>query len=245
MCGVPQKSVERTPTSGTGGMCCVTLWRHGVGTHDDLVPRSTSFGTVTLWDSRLVNVSRSQYLPNKRTLGAMRQKTIWCTGWGSSLSLTSHKVESGFAAGWRPPKSDVGKKTGDLATRRGRGDPARGAQDIEEGVASRCSTTRQCKQPRVQQTWRLTCPRLALAAARGGMKILGRRMGTSGQLVKDILIFYDGGSVVLPGLLARGLTLLSSAGSKRCVTNSRRMVEVFASVLCIRTSLFPHTLSAQ
>ena len=129
MCGVPQKSVERTPTSGTGSMCCVTLWRHGVGTHDDLVPRGTSFGTVTVWDCRLVNVSRSQYLPNKRTLGAMRQKTIWCTGWRSSLSLTSHKVESGFAAGWRPPKSGVGKKTGDLATRRGRGDPARGSQE--------------------------------------------------------------------------------------------------------------------
>ena len=44
------------------------------------------------------------------------------------LSPALPKVQSGYAADWRPPKNDDRKTTGDRATGRGAGDPARGSK---------------------------------------------------------------------------------------------------------------------
>ena len=125
----------------------VTPWRHGVGTHGDLEPRSTALcGTPGLSMSPVVHglliSPRPTYKVHSRALEA---KIL--------------NVQYGDAADWRPPKSGVGKIRGDLATQRGAGDPARGSQgraqhDLEEGV----STARQREKPHEQQMWRHTSP---------------------------------------------------------------------------------------
>ena len=88
--------------------------------------------TLDGWTLKSLGMFGNTASPRSR-LGSSPQKELRCklgpsSSVASSLGVqwrTSVKVQSSYAADWRPPMSGVGKMTGDLATRRGASDPAR------------------------------------------------------------------------------------------------------------------------